>query len=64
MNSLEDAIILANDSQYGLGCVVVGHDEAFLSQCAQEVQAGNISFNTPVTSYPHIPYGGIKNSGY
>lgn len=64
VNSLEEAIILANDSQYWLWCVVIGKDETSLSLCAREIQTGNIAFNTPVTSYPHIPYGGIKNSGY
>lgn len=63
-NSVEKAIALANDSQYGLGCVVIGHDEVLLTQCAREIQAGNISFNAPVTSYSHLPYWGIKDSGY
>lgn len=64
VNTIEEAIVLANDSQYWLGCVVVGHDEKLLNQCAQEVQVWNISFNAPVTSYPFLPYGGIKHSGY
>ena len=64
VNSLEEAIALANDSQYWLGCVLIGHNETLLNQCVQEVQAGNISLNAPVTSYPHVPYGGIKDSGY
>ncbi len=62
--SVDEAIALANNSQYWLGCVVVGHDEKSLNQCAQEVQVWNISFNAPVTSYPFLPYGGIKHSGY
>jgi succinate-semialdehyde dehydrogenase/glutarate-semialdehyde dehydrogenase len=62
--SVDEAIVLANDSQYWLGCVVIGHDETLLNQCAREVQVWNITFNAPVTSYPFLPYGGIKHSGY
>jgi len=64
VNTVEEAIALANNSQYWLGCVVVGHDEKLLNQCAHEVQVWNIAFNALVTSYPFLPYGGIKHSGY
>jgi succinate-semialdehyde dehydrogenase / glutarate-semialdehyde dehydrogenase len=64
VNTVEEAIALANDSQYWLGCVVIGHDEKVLNQCAHKVHVWNIAFNNPVTSYPFLPYGGIKNSGY
>lgn len=64
VQTLEEAIILANDSQYGLGCVIVGHNEWDIETCISQVHVWNISINQPVTSYPCIPYGGIKNSGY
>lgn len=63
-SDIEEAIAIANDSQYWLGCVILGNDKALLDQCAREIRVGNISFNAPVTSYPDLPYGWIKNSGY
>ncbi len=64
VQTVDEAISLANDSQYGLGCVILWHDTHIIEQCITNIHVGNIALNQPVTSYPHLPYGWIKNSGY
>lgn len=64
VDSLDDAIQVANDSRYGLGAVVIGHDKDMIHACAWNIRAGNIAINQPVTSYPDLPYGGMRDSGY
>jgi len=61
----EQAIGLANDSQFGLGGGVftrdVAHGEAL---AAGKIEAGLVFVNAPVESNPQLPFGGIKESGY
>ncbi|MTV81228.1 aldehyde dehydrogenase family protein [Secundilactobacillus folii] len=64
VNSTEEAITRANQSQYGLaGSVYAGStDEAFA--VAQRLETGQIFINQPSNGYPELPFGGVKNSGY
>jgi succinate-semialdehyde dehydrogenase/glutarate-semialdehyde dehydrogenase len=61
----EQALDLANRTDYGLGAAVFtkdierGHDIA-----ARRLQAGNCFVNDYVRSDPRLPFGGIKASGY
>ena len=60
-----DAMRLANDSIYGLGGCIISEDrERAESLAARELQAGNCFVNEPVHSDPHLPFGGMKMSGY
>lgn len=61
---LDDAIRIANQSAYGLGCSIFVDDAVQAQRVALGVEAGNVSINKIVTSYAHLPYGGIKRSGY
>jgi succinate-semialdehyde dehydrogenase/glutarate-semialdehyde dehydrogenase len=60
-----DAIRLANDSEFGLGGGVftrdLGRGEAL---AADRVEAGLVFVNAPAESNPMLPFGGIKESGY
>ena len=60
----EDAIILANSSQYGLGSGVITSNSERGERVALQLEAGNSFVNKLVASDPRLPFGGIKNSGY
>jgi len=61
VSSLEEAIIFANDTPYGLGASVYTKNP---EQIIPFLETGNIAINSKVgTNFP-IPFGGIKDSGY
>ena len=61
----EDAIRIANDSDFGLGSAVFTRDLARGEGIASErLEAGSCFVNTFVRSDPRLPFGGIKISGY
>ena len=60
-----DAIRIANDSIYGLGCGIFSANiENAERIAAEEIEAGNCFVNDFVHSDPRLPFGGIKQSGY
>ena len=60
-----EAILLANDTIFGLGAAVFTSDVARGEKIAKEkLQAGCCFVNTFVKSDPRLPFGGIKESGY
>ncbi|MBI1307314.1 MAG: aldehyde dehydrogenase family protein [Bacteroidetes bacterium] len=64
-NSDEEAILLANQSQYGLGGAVFSRDEKKALHIAMfEMQSGSCAVNTLVRSDPRLPFGGVKESGF
>ena len=63
--SAEDALRIANDSDFGLGAAVFTADLTRGRQIAEEVlEAGCCFVNAFVRSDPRLPFGGIKTSGY
>jgi aldehyde dehydrogenase (NAD+) len=60
---LEEAIKLANDSNYGLGATIWSENPRTLYWAAKELDAGTVWMNTNVMSKIEAPYGGNKNSG-
>jgi succinate-semialdehyde dehydrogenase/glutarate-semialdehyde dehydrogenase len=65
VGSEEEAIAVANDSQFGLGAAVFTGDVARGERIAAErLEAGACFVNALVASDPRLPFGGIKTSGY
>jgi betaine-aldehyde dehydrogenase len=61
--SFDDAIRLANDSIYGLGANLYTHDSRKVKKFFEEVQAGTIWINDPLTDNDAGPFGGYKATG-
>jgi succinate-semialdehyde dehydrogenase/glutarate-semialdehyde dehydrogenase/succinyl-CoA reductase len=59
-----EAIRLANDSEYGLGASIWTEDLNKAEALSRRVESGIVTVNNVVISDPRIPFGGIKNSGY
>ena len=61
----DEAIKVANDTEFGLGAAVFTADVKRGEKIAEtELQAGNCFVNAFVKSDPRLPFGGIKESGY
>ena len=60
----DDAVRIANDSVFGLGSAVFTRDSARGERVARRLAAGSVFVNSPVTSDPRLPFGGINQSGY
>jgi aldehyde dehydrogenase (NAD+) len=60
----EDAIRIANDSEYGLTAGVFTDDEERGLGIINRLETGNCHLNcSPVNDEPHVPFGGVKGSG-
>src|SRR5262249_12668959 len=59
----QDAIRIANDSEFGLGAAVFTRDTERGQRVARQLEAGSTFVNALVASDPRLPFGGIKMSG-
>jgi succinate-semialdehyde dehydrogenase/glutarate-semialdehyde dehydrogenase len=59
-----DAIAIANDSPFGLGGSVYTADVERGKRVASRLETGMVFINYPDLSWPDLPFGGIKRSGY
>ena len=65
VNDLEEAVRVANDTEYGLAGAVFGRDISRTLQVAQRLACGVCHINAPtVRSEPQLPFGGVKDSGH
>ena len=61
---VDDAIRIANATEYGLGASVFGTSPVALERVVSEVQAGMVSVNDFAVYYAvQLPFGGVKGSG-
>jgi len=63
VDSLDEAIALANGTRFGLGANVYTRDLETAVRCMREIKAGTVWINDPLTDNDAGPFGGFKQSG-
>ncbi|MER6715003.1 NADP-dependent succinic semialdehyde dehydrogenase [Streptomyces sp. NPDC000877] len=61
---LDEAVLIANDSPFGLSSNVWTRDEDEVDRFVRDLEAGGVFFNGMTASHPAFPFGGVKRSGY
>lgn len=63
--AVEEAILCANDSPYGLNASVWGRDRNRVRKVASQIESGSVCINDVIVNVanPHLPFGGVKSSG-
>jgi succinate-semialdehyde dehydrogenase/glutarate-semialdehyde dehydrogenase len=64
VSGLDEAIEIANSHPYGLGANLWSEDDGERQRFIRDVASGLAFINGMVTSYPELPFGGVKQSGY
>ncbi len=64
VGSEEEALELANDTDYGLGGSVFSADRARAERIARRLEVGMANVNTTAGEGAEIPFGGVKRSGF
>jgi succinate-semialdehyde dehydrogenase/glutarate-semialdehyde dehydrogenase len=64
VDSLDEAIEIANSHPYGLGSNLWSEDEDERARFVRDIASGMAFINGMTTSYPELPFGGVKQSGY
>jgi succinate-semialdehyde dehydrogenase/glutarate-semialdehyde dehydrogenase len=59
----EEAIQLANDTEFGLASYIFSQDLDRVQNVADQIQAGMVGINQGTVSNVAAPFGGIKHSG-
>ncbi len=60
----DEAVMVANDCDYGLGSTIFTADVEKGKALAERIESGSVFINSQVKSDPRLPFGGVKKSGY
>ena len=63
VKDIDEAIALANDSEYGLGANILTNKLEYAIKAAQRIKAGTFWINDPLTDNDAGPFGGMRMSG-
>ncbi|WP_030418549.1 NADP-dependent succinic semialdehyde dehydrogenase [Streptomyces sp. SCSIO 75703] len=63
-DDLDEAVLIANDTDFGLSSNVWTRDEAEVDRFVRDLEAGGVYVNGMTASHPAFPFGGVKRSGY
>ncbi|MEV6618555.1 NADP-dependent succinic semialdehyde dehydrogenase [Streptomyces sp. NPDC051051] len=61
---LDEAVLIANDSPFGLSSNVWTRQETEVDRFVRDLEAGGVFVNGMTASHPALPFGGVKRSGY
>ena len=64
VTSDDEALALANDTDYGLGGAVFSTDPERATRVASRLEVGMSNVNTPAGEGAEVPFGGVKRSGF
>lgn len=64
VKDLDEAVRIANNSDFWLCGCVYGDDIKEIGMIARQIETGMVFLNKPSGSQAHLPFGGVKLSGY
>ncbi|HEU4658868.1 MAG TPA: aldehyde dehydrogenase family protein, partial [Capillimicrobium sp.] len=62
-DDVDEAVALANDTEYGLSAAVWTRDVSRAVRCARRIRAGTVWVNAYGSIRPEVPFGGFGQSG-
>lgn len=63
VDTVEEAVELANNTPFGLGSAVFTESEELAGEIAEQLDVGMVGLNALVRTQPNLPFGGVKASG-